>query len=291
MANCYHCIVEVDHSKRVGALSLAAFHTRPMLPQFPDLQKQQSPRHDSANAAPLAAASNLHGIFSWFGSHDRSKTTIGVPSMMSVESSPKVVMISSENLPTSAIVPLVQPPRIQPPQPPVGDSVQHPEGSCTQSCSASIPIVIRRRVFSLDKHQSVSLEEGASHESSENAEPRKEHGASKRLERIYDQRTWAMYSLITNARKRMAKCSIVQAASIQSMSDVGATTGGYQYPLLGPQQQQQQHNQLKERSRCLSHHIEPENDADCREDDDEDTCSLTSYSWDCDMVFELDDYR
>jgi hypothetical protein len=280
----YYCTVDYNHSSRVGA-SLAAFYT---VPQFPDLRKQPKPQgHESAHAAPhaaMAAASNLHGIFSWFSSHNRSKS-IGVSSMMSVESSPKAVI--SSDLPTTAIVPL-EPPRIQPLSP--CDSVQHPDGSCMQSCSASIPIVVRRRIFSLDKQNSVSIEDGSSHENSENEESKQQHGACKRLERIYDQRTWAMYSLITNARKRMAKCSVVQAATIQPMSDCATTGGGYCYPSFGPQQQH-----VSECSQCLPNNIVAEHDSYCREeedeDDDEDTCSLTSYSWDYDMVFELEDYR
>jgi hypothetical protein len=68
------------------------------------------------------------------------------------------------------------------------------------------------------------------------------------------------------------------------MSDTA--NGGHYCPLFGQQ------NHTKECLQCLPHNIESENDSDCNEEeDDADTCSLTSYSWDYDMVFELEDYQ
>jgi hypothetical protein len=259
-----NCCCAVDkYSKRVGAPP-AAFHTLlPMLPRFPVLPIPQT--HQEAKLAPR---SNHRDIFSWFSSHDRSKT-MGIS--MAFESS----LVASSDWQTSAVVQL-ESPRIPSSS---CHSQQHPVDSSVQSSSASIPIV-RRQSFLLEKEHSDASNDG-SYDSNDNAEY-KEHCASKRLERIYDQRTWAMYILITNARKRMVKCSVVQAASIQSMSD-----SGYSYSSF------RQHNHLKERSQCLPHNMEAENDSDYHEDekdDDEDTCLLTSYSWDKDMVFELEDF-
>jgi hypothetical protein len=258
-SNC--CAVD-NYSKRVGAPP-AAFHTLPMLPRFPVLPIPQA--HQEAKLAPR---SNHRDSFSWFSSHDRSKT-------MGISMAFKSSLVASSERQTTAVVQL-ESPRIPSSS---CHSQQHPVDSFVQSSSASIPIV-RRQGFFLEKEHSDSSDDG-SYDSNDNAEY-KEHCASNRLERIYDQRTWAMYTLITNARKRMVKCSVVQAASIQSMSD-----SGYSYSSF------RQHNHLTERSQCCPRNMESENDSDYHEDEedhDEDTCLLTSYSWDNDMVFELEDF-
>jgi hypothetical protein len=153
----------------------------------------------------------------------------------------------------------------------------------SQPVSASIPIMIRRRSSLYRKQHSSSTAgterssgSGSTFWSNDEDNDEEESRINERLSRLYDQRTWDMFTLITTARqhnrmRRLPPATCISLHQQQPQPQQSLTTTAYERTSVNPQYSM----------RYSHHHV-------IDDDDDEISCFSTDSS-EHDMVFDLDD--